>query len=173
MLIKRICILCSTLLIFCFFFGSCTSKEPGRYYSENKYSIKFPEGWEKQKETYGIEIGMSSPEELPSKGPVSNILIQVQSIPSTVNLDDILIKITPKLQSSGFTEQERNKIIIDGIEAYKIKGVADVTGFKGISLNYYLINNSRYYQIICVTSEEKFSEYAHIIEGSINSFRFE
>ncbi len=160
---KWLSILCITVLMSSVLIGcSNISKEPGRYYNKSKcFSIKFPEGWKKQKSPMGITITFGNPESTAKIGVQKQKIAQQQTLTACVKYMESLIR-----RSNGKII-DKGETVIDDNDAFWI---LSKIGQESV-LTYYMKKENYIYSIIATAQENDFFE--NEIREAAESFLFE
>ena len=145
---------------------------------EYKYSIDFPENWiiESREEMYHV-ISCQTPDT--SRVKKGSIKIIIQNVGDVNNIDLIVEKMTnpiKKFIAKDFTDIEKGKIIINGIEFYlydysynyKSKDLPE----RQRNFNCYYLNNGKIYCLMFWGDELYFDNNKDLIMKSIESFKF-
>ncbi|MEC4685838.1 MAG: PsbP-related protein [Nitrospirota bacterium] len=163
MQLRRMTVLCMALLISCVLIGcNSTPKESGRYYNKGKgFSIKFPEGWKKQKSPRGVIITFGSPEDTASVGVQKQKVSPQQTLAYTVKfMKSYTRKIGGKIIDTGET-------VIDNVDASWL--LSDL-GSETI-ITYYMKKDDYIYSILASAAKDDF--YEDEMRSIARSFRFE
>jgi len=163
MQLRRASILCMVVLISCVLIGcDNTPKEAGRYYDEGKgFSIKFPDGWEKQKAPMGVLVTFGSHENTAAVG------VQKQKVSPQQTLADCIEFMESHIQRNRGRIIDRGEAIIADTDAYWM--LCDF-GSENL-LGYYIKKEDHIYSILATAEENDFFEDE--MRQVARSFRFE
>lgn len=145
-------------------------KEAGRYYNkENKFSIKFPTGWQ-IKESSGTDqenevLAASSPDSAAAAS------IRVQKFTMVMDLSLFAKELSPKLGAAKQLDGGIGKI--DGRTAFWMVCEGNGAGPEFSTFYYCTTKEDRLYALIFVTKTDSFSRRRPEFEEIATSFKFE
>ncbi len=149
--------------------AGCGGKEPGRYYDAgNKFSIKFPAGWQ----VTAIQSGGQENEVLTASNPdnTATSSIRVQKYGLGTALTIFSKELSQKL---GAGKQLEGGIVkIDSRDAYWLVCDGNGAGPEFTTFYYCLTMEDKIYSIIFITGSDKFSTRRPELEAIANSFKF-
>ena len=148
------------------FFTACSSEsiKNGRYYNKkHKFSIQFPENWEKQKPGPGIVVTFGDPEN------TEKVSIQKQKLPAGRSLKEITNYLKGYIANMGGRIVYESNEIIDSVDA--IWFLIEFPNSGEMGLTYYFVKNDFIYSILCFADTQDF--YEDKMRTIAQSFRFE
>lgn len=157
--------------------GGCGgSQEPGRYYADQyDFSIKFPEGWLIQvDEEYNMIAAVSQFED-ENDMFLEGISVVVEECMVSVDLDEYFNTINRTSQSElqDFEVESTEDVFIANTRAKRAVFSFIESGETIRSTGYCLVNGSKAYLIMCMSSAESYPSFAAEFDAISESFRFE
>jgi len=153
-------------LITAVFLIACSSEsiKNGRYYNKkHKFSIQFPEMWEKQKSEPGVVVTFGAPENTTKVG------IQRLKLPSRGNFQQVIKFMRAYITNIGGSIIDEGNELIDSTNSTWF--LAEFTGKGEMMLAYYFEKNNYIYSILCSADTQDF--YEDEMRTIAQSFRFE
>lgn len=155
------------VLIWFFFIRSSDKIVDGRYYNKDEgFSIKLPDGWV-DAEVPRTAVSVNNPERTAAFGVVA------QKVPENTTLEQFIQNFFSQATGTDLYELERDRVIIDGTNGYRIKVSMNLGDAEFITLYYDFIKKNKAYSILCNMDANKFVSYQNDCKEFAASFRFE
>lgn len=154
-----------------------TKKPPKLIYTlyENpseRFSIKYPEGWEVMESKQEISVGFLSPLESEYDKFHENLTISKPESSFVLDLEQLVDSQIDQLRNNfyGFRLQERKDIKISGSKGIKIIYTGLQQKFRLMLLQIFIVHNLELFLITFTSEENQFLKYQRTVKKMLNSF---
>ena len=141
--------------------GCAKAKEPGRYYSDKSFSIRFPDGWELKEGFMGVVVAAMSPPEAPGDKIGGNVMVKMENIPPGTTLADYVTVSLSNMKKmlTDFEVVEPVDATLGGVAAKGFVYRFRVGEVKLEALVYFLVKSDQGYGLTFGASPENFEKY--------------
>lgn len=155
--------------------GCGKTHEPGRYYSDKGYSIRFPDGWEQQEGFMGTDVMALSPMEGAADQFRENVGVTVENLRSTMTLEEYAAAALQGMQKlcTDFEKLDEGDAVLEDGNAKWIAYSFRQGQVKVRAVVYLRVRGRRAFVLACTASPETFEQYRPQFETIARSWRLE
>jgi len=173
---KSTVLLVAMLIVLVAGVSACSSREPGRYYNDDKdFSLKFPDGWEAKEGLIGTTVMGFSPMENASDSFRENVNVVVEELPQPMSLESYTSLNLGNMQKllTDFQILDRGQTTINETDAKWFVYSQRTGSIRSKILQYFMVKDKRGYVVTGGAAPDTFSQYRPEFEKIAQTFRFE
>ena len=173
---RSLLVLLFTVLLTGIFIGGCSSKESPRYVNKDKkFSMQFPEKWERQEDYLGTAVIALRPGEGANDKFRENVNVVMETVPANLDVDHYLMISKRNMGKflTNFQQVDSGQTTIDKHDTKWMVYTHHLGHLDLKVLAYTLLRDDRAYTIRCSSTPEQFTAYRSKFEEIAGTFRFE